>query len=882
MGFFSRKNDGENSENIHDNSLFADESAGGDKFKKIGDADINMSPYVITPEEITGRKNVGEGSGEETLSPLEVLRRKIMINAKEEAEKKEAEPAEESNFEVLPKPEEDEEPDSEEKETGKISFEVPHNEEEKAEEEFGDDTTGDIFSAFDSFSPVKDSEEKPDAKASSENEEEKPDESLIERCKPFILDGDDGFSFEKKPEYELESVEKILGLEEEKETEEAPEKTIVFDAVKDEEDIPDISDIDSDAKIKPQDTFTSQFDTVGATGQVPIAEELIGNTNSVPLPSGMKFKPDNGALFDEEEATDNDYVPKDDYNDFSDAKRIGRFLRTKRRNAFLRSVFSVIAFAVLLIIRFVFTGSAAEMSRPTNIAALVITLAAALISADVFASLGKVFSRRVSADSLVALTLLLSAISLIFGIFTNAEDTLELITVSCVSVFALMFRNVLRFKKLSVTCKSYRFIANKRTKNALYLITDETTAFTMSRHAIDSDIMVASTRRTNNVTDFVKHSFEDEDLGGKAKLLFFISLSAAAVLLIASVIFNGFSVYALLNASYVSAFFSLPTAIMGTVIPIVSAFGHTGRYGAAITGIETAKNIEMANAMSVDCCNLFPKGSVELCDMKVLSANALDETIAAAAAITQKIKSPLFPIFKQILDSGQNIEMPSQDSIKYDENLGITGWVNDERIYIGNRTLMEVRGIRVPSIETDRKILRDGYFPVYLARGEQACALLKVKYSVDPALAKEIGRISDLGITILVNNCDQNITEAMIRDYFSLYEDDATVKIMNGAGVHMYKTATNYTDSLSSGAVCGETLKGQSAVVYAANKIKKAIGVFFSSHWVFAVAGAVVFAYTVLRNIAAPASVSFNTGIILIYQAAVYLISRLLFSINKP
>ena len=100
--------------------------------------------------------------------------------------------------------------------------------------------------------------------------------------------------------------------------------------------------------------------------------------------------------------------------------------------------------------------------------------------------------------------------------------------------------------------------------------------------------------------------------------------------------------------------------------------------------------------------------------------------------------------------------------------MGISGWVDNKFLFVGNRTLLEAHGIDVPSVETDKKILRQGYFPIYVATDNKACALLAVQYNVKPEIARELRKTSALGITMLINSSDPNLTEEMICAYFGL------------------------------------------------------------------------------------------------------------------
>ncbi|MBO7519571.1 MAG: hypothetical protein J6T73_02230, partial [Clostridia bacterium] len=173
---------------------------------------------------------------------------------------------------------------------------------------------------------------------------------------------------------------------------------------------------------------------------------------------------------------------------------------------------------------------------------------------------------------------------------------------------------------------------------------------------------------------------------------------------------------------------------------------------------------------------------------KVLSNNNIDKIIVNAAALTEETGSPLAPIFNQIAGTNASYEKPNSDTVKYEETLGISGWVDNELLFIGNRALMESHGIEVPSYEVDKRILEIDCFPVYVATDGQACALIVVQYTVKRDIQKVLHKISKLGITLLIDNCDPNISENMICDYFGMYDD--SVKVMTNVGSYMYKNAT--------------------------------------------------------------------------------------------
>lgn len=208
--------------------------------------------------------------------------------------------------------------------------------------------------------------------------------------------------------------------------------------------------------------------------------------------------------------------------------------------------------------------------------------------------------------------------------------------------------------------------------------------------------------------------------------------------------------------------------------------------------------------------------------------------------------------------------------------MGISGWVDNKLLFVGNRTLMEAHGIEVPSVETDRKILRNGYFPVYVATENKACALLAVQYNVRPDISRELRRISALGVTMLINSSDPNMTEEMICDYMGLYED--SVKVMSAAGCHMYKNAVTYAPDVSAPAAYKGNPIGLAAIINAASKIKKSNILFTVLYVLSAVIGTVLFAYA---SFAGSGTLISGTAV-LFYGLICTAVSLILYLTQKP
>ena len=495
-----------------------------------------------------------------------------------------------------------------------------------------------------------------------------------------------------------------------------------------------------------------------------------------------------------------------------------------------------------------------------------------LLNSDMFVSFGSLFGKRASTDSPAALSAL-SALALgVYG--AVSEQNAYGILLACMLI--LTVRAFCRFKSAGAMCGNLRQAFGTKPKKAVTLITDEPTAFAMAKSAVDGDALIAAPRSTESVSDFMKYAEYTPLLGGKLRAVTVAAsvLSVVSGFAAAALFRNAF--YGIYTAAVILSAAACPSLFPSEALPLSAAATKLNKKGSMIAGRAAANRLELANAAVLSSNDIFPDGTVTMQSIKVLSENSFDENILRAASLTEAIGSPLAPIFKRIAGTGAGYTIPDSETVKYEDRLGISGWVGDQLLFIGNRTLMQAHGIAVPDIEIDKKILRRGYFPVYLGVGDKACALLIVSYAVDPQIVYELRRLTALGVTLLVNSCDPNITEEMICDYLGLYND--SVKIMSNSGVHMYKNAVIPCQKCSAPAIFRGNPLNFISVLNCASRIKRSIRWLSAFYIIIACIGTVLFTYLSFLGGSAPVG---DMQILAAHTSAA-IISLILFLITKP
>lgn len=888
MSFFSKKQNEE---------LFSLLESSDDSFSFITDGAAYPN-HALTPDEVLGFSSNSESGEIPATSALESLKKR-MLEAKTEAASA-AEPT--SEYSRKAKPESD-----------------------TASDNTSDNGDFDLNAFSESYNKVKSDKQTPEKpQAPAQTEPTVREKTLLEKCRPFIMDGEDGDSAMKdSPTYKLESVAEILNSESQKTLDKLSKKyEIAFDdlgkyskteapvkapAETESSNIPEreafddvisslpkiqhiqtnvsniISDIDSETSSVKSDepdihsTATIKFTPVSDadnTSRISVSSQ----TRPIDLTGELTGLPESGANKTEnevqlEQSEFEEYIPKEEFTDEKDAKRFLRQLSLKKRAAFLRTAFSVFLLLLLAAAKLPFMSEILlSNTKAANIICTAVLGIITLVNADMFISLPKIFSRRANPDVL-AVTASLSVIAYgIAAVFKN-EIALDLILLGAA---ILSVRALCSFMSAAYMLSGFKQISAASPKRAVKLIGDQAVTFAMAKNSIDGDVLAAAPQKTRHINDYMKYSSFRVFLAGKLPIVTVISLLLSIIVGFACASYFDGVIYGFYSAAAIQCFAALPVIFMIDSLPLYSSSKRLARFGAMIAGKTGAERIENANAVVFSADELFPSGTVQLHRLKLLSDNSIDDTIIRAASLTEAMGSPLAPIFKKIAGTGGNVVLPDSDTVKYEDRMGISGWVDNRLLFIGNRTLMEAHGIEVPSVEVDRKILRQGLFPVYVASQDKACALLTVRYTVREDIAKELRRVSALGVTMLINSSDPNMTEEMICDYMGLYSD--SVKVMSAAGCHMYKNAVTPAPACSAPAAYKGNPMGLAAIISNASRIKKSNFLLTVLYVIASVLGAVLFAYMSFDGSGALMSGT----MVLLYSICSAVISYILYLTQKP
>lgn len=696
-------------------------------------------------------------------------------------------------------------------------------------------------------------------------------ESLLERCNAYLEDDSSPPKIDTE-KYRLESVESILEGLEARATERANQKfnsvpdssastrskanaspnphqpkepsnssstgdTVIFDSP--------ISQPDANNQPQPDEKKAKHIYTAPHSGSATdnnssdfsstrIITDIRSHSNPVEVSSSGKtsvfpivepiFDPSNN----QPEKTEITEVPEkndtqfhfEDYHTIADRPRILNSLLRKKKIFTLKFVLSLIVFIPSIFILTPISNSLFSSKNTVNIVDFIICLLLAVINFNALSGITTLFNNKAKTDLPVALSIIFATFFSIINLIFKSD----FVGFSAVSAVSILSYNLANRNFYSKTIKNFNLIANGEFKKSVSIIKNKNATKTIVDNSIDGSALVCYGGETTNIHSFLRYTHCPNPISEKIQKISLISLIIGVGLALASLFLNsGKGIFPIYVFTASVCFSAIPSVYHIVSLTINCANRRLNHYDAMITGYHAADELELCNAIAISSDELFPKGTIRLVDMKLLSPNPIDQSMLDAEAIASAIHSPLAGIFKQ-MDISNAYEIPNQevDTVIYEEKMGISGWVNDRRVFVGNRDLLIAHGFAgLPPAELDKKIMRKGYFPVYIASNNILCALLVVKYEPDEDIIYEMQRLANTGTTIIVDNCDPNINANMLTDYFELYSE--TIFVMSKQGSDYYKALTVHKEHRRAGAAYKSRIEGLLASLTASINIKKYI-----------------------------------------------------------
>lgn len=399
-----------------------------------------------------------------------------------------------------------------------------------------------------------------------------------------------------------------------------------------------------------------------------------------------------------------------------------------------------------------------------------------------------------NSDTAVALAAVASVVQTVVSFFCLYGVTSFDINYYTVIVLAAFFANNLGKLLMVLRVKeNFKFTATDGQRYAAKIYNNESVAAQMMSGTAVERPIIAYQHRTGFPSNFLKISYApdpSEDLA--SKLAPATAVIAVVVALLYGIFFGSFS--GAVNAFALVCAVCIPVSTLLAVnIPMYDLCKKLLPTGAMLSGYPSVKQFCDSTAVMIDANELFPADSVFLDGIKTFEDYNIDESLLCGIAILKEAKNPIAKVFEKVVDETDG-DLPEVESVLYEDELGLVGWVNGERILVGNRELMTKYSVETPSIEYEDKYIQSGKQVTYVARAGRLIAMFVTHYIADSILMPELHRAEANGISILVHSTDCNITNDLICSLYNVFY--RTVKVLpTGLGTVLKECKSTFEET---------------------------------------------------------------------------------------
>lgn len=488
-------------------------------------------------------------------------------------------------------------------------------------------------------------------------------------------------------------------------------------------------------------------------------------------------------IFSKDESDDNDTVkeenskPVEDYTGEEDEKSILYELNHNIRKLFMRSLLSgiiAVVVVVLTIVTRIFPSaicSAVPFAPAAYAILLFILMAASLVLNRVamLSGLSPLVHIKGNSDTAVAVAGAAGMVQIIVSFFCLGDlNGFHVNYYTVIPMLAFFANNVGKLYMVLRVKDNFKFVSSKGQKYASKIYNNESVAMQMMSGTAADRPIIAYQHKTKFPSNFLKISYApdpSEDLASKL----------APITTIASIIIA--VMYGVVKLSFADALnaFALITAVSVPVATLLSVNAPVRKlcktllsYGSMLSGYPSVKQFCDSTAIMIDANELFPAESISLEGIKTFEDYGIDESLLCGIAILKEAQNPIANAFDSVVAETEET-LPEVESVLYEDEIGLVGWIKSERILVGSRTLMEKYSVEVPNMEYEEKYTSQGRQVTYLSRAGRLVAMFVTRYTPDAQLKAEMQRAETNGISFLIRTTDYNVTNDLVAKLYDLF-----------------------------------------------------------------------------------------------------------------
>lgn len=430
-------------------------------------------------------------------------------------------------------------------------------------------------------------------------------------------------------------------------------------------------------------------------------------------------------------------------------------------------------------------------------------------------------------DSVAAISMTAAMISGIMALFSIGSVAAGYYHIYIsVAILGLVFNTAGKIMIVNRTENNFRYIAGAYDRYAVKTVDNEDVAANFTQGYVRDYPVLTKMQKTEFVEGFMKNSYCTDSSDNFARRISPIILICAMVLGLMSLIFDKNPTTAVDKMIAALAAFAGTISMCSSMalmlivnMPMTKAARKYLEHSAIMLGYNSVEELSETNAVLVEAKQLFPAGMVDFVNLKMLSTTPVDECILMAASLTSQADSVLKSAFYKMLLGKMEMLYPVESYI-YEDGQGLSGWIENKRVLLGTRELMENHSIEgLPSIAKEQEIA-GGNVTVYLSISGVVTMLFVVRATANPSIADWMQELESEGVVTVIRTVDSFLTKDFICSAFGV--DKTSVKFLPFRYHKDYDEQTDYVPKTSASVICSGHFQSLAMLVLGAKRLKAA------------------------------------------------------------
>ena len=393
-------------------------------------------------------------------------------------------------------------------------------------------------------------------------------------------------------------------------------------------------------------------------------------------------------------------------------------------------------------------------------------------------------------NSLVSLGAVMALVQLMIMVVFSAKIPAGITIFGAISCLVLAFNAMGKKIATSTIIKNLTLANVPDGINAGYIVNDTDAVKRLARTLDEKVPKILVSRKTGAVTNFVQAGFSIHNSDYTARKLAVFSWVVTLVCFVLGFVQSKDFVTALFCAAGAAVMQAPLSQTLVNSVPSALMQKNLEKVGALVNGWQGIDQLSKTTHVNFDAKHMFPRGTVILHGIKTFEKERIDLAIIYAASVLIEKCDVMRPVFMEVIEGKTDILYPL-DSCEYIERQGYVSWINNNRVIVGNRTLMEKYDVNMPPLSLEAKFTKQGRKPVYLAVGGKLFGMFVVSYRADEIVKENLDKLMEKGVSIILSSNDFNIDEHLLEEVYDIPVD--MVSVLNRKEASLLAQFTDYS-----------------------------------------------------------------------------------------